>query len=60
MGRSTVQDPTALAGRCLAEIERIAIVETLKPRRGNKASAARHLGISKKSIYNKMKRLGIS
>ncbi|HEY1066417.1 MAG TPA: sigma 54-interacting transcriptional regulator [Pirellulales bacterium] len=46
-----------LAGLTLAEIERRAIRETLTACRGNKAAAARMLGISEKSIYNKMKRL---
>ncbi|QDU61725.1 Transcriptional regulatory protein ZraR [Planctomycetes bacterium Pan216] len=49
-----------LAGRTLEEIERQAIVETLEWAEGNKKQAARTLGIDEKSIYNKMKRLGIS
>ncbi len=51
--------PAALAGRRLMDIERQAIVETLEFCRGNKAKAARYLGISEKSIYNKMRRLEI-
>ncbi len=42
-----------------AEIEKLAIEKTLKHCEGNKAKAARVLEISEKSIYNKMKRLGI-
>lgn len=49
-----------LAGRTLAEIERQAILETLLRENGNKARAARSLGISEKSIYNKMRRLHIT
>ena len=49
-----------IAGRPLREIERMAIEQTLDLCRGNKAKAARTLGISEKSIYNKMDRLGIS
>lgn len=49
----------SLAGRTLAEIERQAIWETLELEGGNKARAARSLGISEKSIYNKMRRLHI-
>lgn len=48
-----------LAGRTLADIERQAILETLLRENGNKARAARSLGISEKSIYNKMRRLQI-
>jgi DNA-binding NtrC family response regulator len=48
------------AGRTLEEIERQAIIETLKACEGNKARSARSLGISEKSIYNKMKRLKIA
>ena len=49
-----------LAGKTLAEIERQAIIDTLRACNGNKAMTARTLGISEKSIYNKMKRLEIT
>ncbi len=48
-----------LVGKTLADIERDAIVQTLDACRGNKAKTARMLGVSEKSIYNKMRRLGI-
>lgn len=48
-----------LAGHTLDELEQMAIRETLDVTQGNKAEAARRLGISEKSIYNKMKRFGI-
>ncbi len=48
-----------LAGKTLEDIERDAIVATLEMLGGNKAKTARTLGISEKSIYNKMKRLNI-
>jgi transcriptional regulator with GAF, ATPase, and Fis domain len=48
-----------LAGKTLDEIERLAIVQTLQACRGNKAKSARMLGISEKSVYNKMRRLNI-
>ena len=51
--------PSALAGMTLEEIEAQAIIETLDACEGNKAKSARMLGISEKSIYNKMKRLDI-
>lgn len=50
---------TPLAGQTLEEIERKAIIETLQACNGNKAKSARMLGISEKSIYNKMRRLEI-
>lgn len=49
-----------LGGKSLAEIEKEAIVQTLGYCKGNKAEAARTLGIAEKSIYNKMKKHGIS
>lgn len=48
-----------LAGCTLEELEKQAICDTLEAAAGNKAETARRLGISEKSIYNKMKRLGI-
>jgi DNA-binding NtrC family response regulator len=50
----------SLAGKTLEEIEIQAILETLAANDGNKAKSARMLGISEKSIYNKMKRLNIN
>jgi len=49
-----------LAGKTLAEIERLAIIATIRACNGNKAASARTLGISEKSIYNKMRRLEIT
>ncbi len=46
-----------VSGMTLDSLEKLAIQQTLKSCNGNKASAARHLGISEKSIYNKMTRL---
>ncbi len=48
-----------LVGKTLAEIESLAIQHTLRACSGNKAKTARELGISEKSIYNKMKRHGL-
>ncbi len=50
---------TSLAGMTLAEIEKQAIEQTLDSCNGNKAQASRSLGISEKSIYNKMSRAGL-
>ena len=57
--RSQQVTATSLAGRSLADIEKAAIEQTLASCNGNKARTARTLGISEKSVYNKMKRLGI-
>ena len=51
---------SSLAGKTLAEIEKIAISQTLDLCNGNKAESARTLGISEKSIYNKMNRLNLT
>jgi DNA-binding NtrC family response regulator len=48
-----------IAGMTLEEIEKLAIQQTLELCKGNKAAAARQLGITEKSIYNKMARLGL-
>ncbi|MDG1872960.1 MAG: sigma-54 dependent transcriptional regulator [Mariniblastus sp.] len=48
--------PESHHGRTLKEIEKIALLDTLKANDGNKAMAARQLGISEKSIYNKLRR----
>ena len=47
-----------LFGLRLADLERRAIVETLE-RVGTKSRAARVLGVSEKTIYNKLKQYGI-
>lgn len=49
-----------LAGLSLDEIERTALLQTLQACKWNKTMAATMLGISIKSIYNKMERLGIA
>jgi DNA-binding NtrC family response regulator len=57
---ATATPSVTLAGLSLDEIERRAILETLAFCEGNKAKSARSLGISEKSIYNKMRRLKIN
>ena len=48
-----------LAGKTLEQIERDAIIATMEMLGCNKAKSARTLGISEKSIYNKIRRLKI-
>ncbi len=50
---------SSLAGMTMADVERRAIVDTLRAVGGNKAAAARSLGVCEKTIYNKIKRLRI-
>lgn len=47
------------AGTPLPEIERLSIVKTLRMVGGNKLKAAQLLGISRKSLYNKIDEYGI-
>jgi len=51
--------PASLAGQTLDEIERRAIAETLRLCNGNRAEAARMLGVSERTIYNKIKKLDL-
>jgi len=44
-----------LANRPMAEIERVAILATLEATRGNKTEAARRLGLTARTLSNKMK-----
>ncbi len=55
-GAHSGQERPTLAGLTLAEIERLAIEQTLAACGGNKARASRELGISEKTIYNKIQR----
>lgn len=54
------RDELLLGGVPLEEIERQAILETLRLVKGNKTAAARKLGISERSIYNKIKRFRLT
>lgn len=50
----------AFAGKTLQEVEEHAVREALRSAMGNKAKAARKLGISERSIYNIIKRLNLT
>jgi two-component system response regulator HydG len=43
----------------LAELERQAIIDTLRQLKGDKLTAARLLGIGKTTLYRKLKEYGI-
>ncbi len=49
-----------LAGRSLDEVEKAAIKSTLKAHDGNKSAAARALGIAYSTLYEKIKKYGLS
>jgi DNA-binding NtrC family response regulator len=53
---SAVQPDATLAGMPLAQIERQAILETLKQANGNQTRAAKSLGISDRTLRDKIKR----
>ncbi|MDB4664625.1 sigma-54 dependent transcriptional regulator [bacterium] len=55
----TALGQTSLAGQTLKEIEKRALIDTLEAEGGNKAMAARQLGVSEKSIYNKLRRFDL-
>jgi DNA-binding NtrC family response regulator len=50
----------ALVGRTMGDIEQAAIVQTLKAVGWNRAAAARELGVSERTIYNKIKQYELS
>lgn len=48
-----------LAGYTMEQIERWALADTLESVGGNKAAAARILGVCEKTIYNKLRRMNL-
>ncbi|YCM42710.1 sigma-54 dependent transcriptional regulator [Verrucomicrobiaceae bacterium 227] len=48
-----------IGGISLAELEKQALIQTLQLTGGNKAETARRLGVTEKSVYNKLKRHGL-
>jgi two-component system response regulator HydG len=43
----------------LEDMEREAVIKTLKASNGNKSEAARRLGITRKTLHKKLKKYGI-
>jgi DNA-binding NtrC family response regulator len=58
-GDSSWIDSLPLAGQALERIERAAIRQTLRQASGNKAHAARTLGIAVSTLYEKLKKYGL-
>ncbi len=54
---SSEPESFSIKSQTLAQLENEALLHALDSCQGNKAAAARQLGISEKSIYNKLKRL---
>lgn len=48
-----------IEGRTLAELERKAFLDTLDATNGNRAETARRLGVSEKTVYNKLRTWGM-
>jgi transcriptional regulator with PAS, ATPase and Fis domain len=59
-GETTSIDSLPLAGQALDRIERAAIRQTMVQVRGNKARAARALGIAVSTLYEKLKKYGLN
>ena len=56
----TISKPLAIDGNCsLGEIEKEAILATLNATGGNKSETARRLGITRKTLHNKLKSYGV-
>jgi len=53
------KDTADLSGKTLEEIEKSAIMQTLKAHKGNKTTTAKALGIAYSTLYEKMKKYGI-
>lgn len=54
VGASTVEIAPAAEGATLADLERAAIFEALRRHGGNRSAAAAELGISRRTLYNKL------
>jgi two-component system response regulator HydG len=57
-GINTRPAPVQTGMRSLEEIEKEAVLSTLRATNGNKSETARRLGITRKTLHNKLKRFG--
>jgi len=57
---STTQDPASLSTTALAEMERMTILRVFEQANGDKALAGKMLGISRATLYRKLKRYNIA
>ena len=57
--QSTAATPIMDGSHSLEDIEKEAILATLKASNGNKAEAARRLGVTRKTLHNKLKSYGL-
>ncbi|HEY2352052.1 MAG TPA: sigma-54 dependent transcriptional regulator [Candidatus Acidoferrum sp.] len=57
---STAQDPASLSTTALAEMERMTILRVFEQANGDKALAGKMLGISRATLYRKLKRYNIA
>ncbi len=58
-GMQAGQEIRIQTGSTLPEIERLSIIKTLQMAKGNKLKAAEILGISRRSLYNKLEEYNI-
>jgi DNA-binding NtrC family response regulator len=57
---SPAQDPASLSTTALAEMERMTILRVFEQANGDKALAGKMLGISRATLYRKLKRYNIA
>jgi DNA-binding NtrC family response regulator len=59
-GKTEASSLDSLVGKTLEEIEKAAIMKTLRAHSGNKSAAARVLGIAYSTLYEKIKKYGLT
>jgi DNA-binding NtrC family response regulator len=60
LGRPAPSAPAAPLGASVAEAEKAAIVEALRSTNGNRTHAAKALGVSRRTLHNKLREYGIT